>query len=166
MTVKRYGGGSKTAQRLDQPVEFELELLRFDDPEVHTFHAVRKADTLLAARFMSVADDDPGAVLRLVTKLISKMLDNSDGVPVQWSPDVLPKPKNAGPKYEPKFRGPDGKLHPVADAGKFLEFAAGSSRRRWEALVIDEDATVELEALAEIARDLISATTDRPTDGS
>ncbi len=166
MAGKRYGGGAKAAQRLDKPVPFELEVLRYDEEEVHEFTAVRKVDTLLAARFMNLDEDQAGVMLRLVTKLIGKTLDNSDGVPVQWSPTPLPKPKNAGARYEPKFRGPDGKLHPMDQAIKWTDYAAGSSRRRWEALVADEDVTAQLEALGGITKDLIAESTGLPTDGS
>jgi hypothetical protein len=163
--VKRYGGGSVQAQRLDTPYEFELEGLRYDDPEVHSFTAVRKADTLLAGKFMNLSDDQAGRLLRLCTLLVGKTLDNKDGVPVQWAPDPLPKPKDAGDDWEPKFRGPDGKLHPMHQAEKYTAFAAGSSRRRWAALVEDEEFTAEMETLAEIVKDLISRSTGTPTDG-
>lgn len=166
MAGKRYGSGAPEAQKLDPAVEFEVAGLRYDDEEVHEFIATRKVDTVLAGRFINMPDDQAGQLLRLVVKLIGKTLDNKDGVPVQWSPEPVPKPRNAGKNYEPKFRGPDGDLHPMGEAPKFLDFAAGSSRRRWEALTVDEDFTVQMEVLAEVAHDLIEATTARPTVGS
>lgn len=167
MAGKRYGGGAKAAQRLDQAHQWELEVLRFDEEEVHEFTTVRKVDTLLAAQFMNIGEDDAGRLLRVIGKLIGKTLDNADGVPVQWAAVALPKPKNAKAGYEPKFRGPDGKLYPMDQAVKFEEIGQGSSRRRWEALLVDEDATTALDSLAEITKDLIEVSTGgRPTVGS
>lgn len=162
--VKRYGNTRQ--QRLDDPFEFELAGLRDDEEEIHTFRVVQKADTLMATRFMNVSDDRVMELFPLIISLISKMLDNKDGVGANWAPLELPKPANAGPKYQPKFRGPDGKLHPMDQAAKFEDYNAGSSRRRWRALVVDNEFTVDVEALADIARDLIEQSTGRPTDES
>lgn len=165
MAGKRYGGGAKAAQQLDSSFTFELEGLRFDEEEVHEFTATRKVDTMLAGRFMSLPESEHGRVLRIIILLIGKTLDNKDGTPVQWAPVAAPRPKNAGESYEPKFRGPDGKLHPMAEADKFTDFNAGSSRRRWDALVNDDDFTVDIETLGDLVRDLIEVSAGRPTDG-
>jgi hypothetical protein len=163
--IKTYGGGAKQAQRLDKPYPFRVEGLRFDDEESHDFIATRKADTMLAMRFMTLNDDQAAELLKLAGKLIAKTLDNTDGVPVQWEAAQLPKPANAGPDWEPKFRGPDGKLHPMNQRAKFEEFAKGSSRRRWEELLVDSEFTTQLETLVEVAKDLIEMTVEVPTDG-
>ena len=163
--IKTYGGGAKQAQKLEEQLPFRLTGLRFDEEETHDFVAVNKADTLMAMRFMNMSEERAGDLVRLSTLLIAKTLDNKDGVPVQWAVEVLPKPKNAGDDWEPKFRGPDGKLHPLTTRDKFEDFAAGSSRRRWEALLVDEQFTVELEVLVEIAKDLIERSVALPTDG-
>jgi hypothetical protein len=163
MAGKRYGTGAQNDLRLKVPYEFEVAGLRYDDEEVHEFTAVRKVDTLLAARFID--GEDGAVIMRTVVQLIGKTLDNKDGVPIQWSPDQLPKPKDADDDWEPKFRAPDGNLYPMADAVKFTDFNAGSSRRRWAALVDDQEFTVAIETLAAIGRDLIGESAGRPTDG-
>jgi hypothetical protein len=163
--IKSYGGGAKQAQRLDKEFPFRLIGLRYDDEESHDFVATRKPDTLMAMRFMGMSDDQMGELSKLATLLIGKTLDNTDGVPVQWSATMVPKPKNAGREYEPKFRGPDGKLHPMHQADKFEAFEAGSSRRRWEALLADNQFTVTLEDIVEICKDLVELGVGSPTDG-
>jgi hypothetical protein len=163
--IKTYGGNARQAQRLPSAYPFRLMGLRYDDEETHDFIAVWKPDTLMAVRFMTLGDDQAGELARLCVKLLAKTLDNKDGVPVQWEPTVLPKPKNAGANYEPKFRGPDGKLHPMDQAVKFTDPAAGSSRRRWEALVADTDFTIDVEDLVEIVKDLVELTAGTPTAG-
>ncbi len=163
--IKTYGGGALQAQQLSKAYEFNLAGLRFDEEETHHFVATRKTDSLLALRFMGVDEENAGQLAQLATLLIGKTLDNTDGVPVQWSPSTLPRPKNAGDDYEPKFRGPDGKLHPMDQAAKFEEFDKGSSRRRWEALLVDNQFTCPLEVLVEITKDLIEMSSGNPTDG-
>lgn len=163
--IRSYGSGAKQAQRLGEPFRFQLTGLRWDDEETHDFTAVRKADALLAARFMGFTDDQAGELLRLCGLLVGKTLDNSDGVPVQWTPEPLPKPRNAGVRYEPKFRGPDGELYPMSHAEKFTEFSAGSSRRRWQALLADNEFTCDMEVFVEIVKDLIEAGAGSPTSG-
>jgi hypothetical protein len=161
--IKSYGGGQQV-QRLDTPHPFRVVGLRWDEEDPHEFTAVRKADALMAVRFMSLGEDEVAELLRLCTMLIGKTLDNTDGVPVQWHPEQLPKPADAGDDWEPKFRGPDGELHPMGEAEKFTDYAVGSSRRRWTALLVDNEFTVEIEVLVDITKDLIALSTGNPTD--
>lgn len=167
--MRTYGGGAKQAQRLDEAFPFRLTGIRFDEEETHEFVATRKADTIMALRFMSISDDRVGELAQLAVLLIGKTLDNKDGVPVQWSPEALPRPDDwddeTRGKWEPKFRGPDGELHPMDQAEKFTEFSAGSSRRRWEALLVDNQFQSELEVLVEITKDLVELSTGNPTAG-
>lgn len=163
--IKTYGGGAKQAQQLPEPYPFRLAGLRYDEEETHDFVAVRKTDTMMAMRFMSINDDNVSELAKLATLLIGKALDNTDGVPVQWTATALPKPKNAGESWEPKFRGPDGKLYPMNQAAKFEEFEAGSSRRRWEALLVDPQFTTELEVIVDITKDLVELSVGTPTVG-
>lgn len=67
-----------------------------------------------------------------------------------------------------KFRGPDGALYPMEDAAKFLEFSAGSSRRRWLHLMNDEaDLVVDAVALQGLFEWLVGlAAGGRPTPPS
>lgn len=168
--LKVYGANPKQAQRLEEPYPFRLAGLRYDEEETHDLVAVRKPDTMMAIRFMNMGDDQGAELGRLCVKLISKTLDNSDGVPAQWVATPLEKPKNAGPDWEPKFRAPgppagDGKLHPMTQRTKYEDFAAGSSRRRWEALLLDNDFTVDIEVLVELVKDMVELTAGTPTDG-
>jgi hypothetical protein len=48
---------------------------------------------------------------------------------------------------------------------KYEDFAAGSSRRRWEALLLDNDFTVDIEVLVELVKDMVELTAGTPTDG-
>jgi hypothetical protein len=162
--IKSYGGGMQT-QQLERPYDFEIVGTRYDEEERHQFHAVRKPDTLMAMRFMGIDDENAGELAPLATLLIGKALDNKDGVPVQWEPNPVPKPRNAGADWEPKFRAPDGKLYPMHQAAKYQEFAAGSSRRRWEALLVDNQFTLEIEVLITIVKDMIEVAVQTPTNG-
>jgi hypothetical protein len=163
VTHKVYGKGSKNETKLPQPFTFELWGLRDDEEESHLFTAVRKPDTMLMVRVM-MADNDLGPeAIGSLLRMVGKTLDNTDGVKESWVFEEAPKPKNAGAGYEPKFRGPDGKLHPLDMRAKFEDYDAGSSRRRWNALVLDDDFQVEPETLAEIAVDVVEAATARPS---
>ncbi len=63
-----------------------------------------------------------------------------------------------------KFRGPDGKLYPMAEAEQFLKPEAGSSRRRWRALMEDdEDVVVDGDALSKLFEWLVGLAAGRPT---
>jgi hypothetical protein len=66
-----------------------------------------------------------------------------------------------------KFRGPDGQLYPLAEAERFLKPEAGSSRRRWRALMEeDDDAEVDGEALGKLFEWLVGLAAGRPTPPS
>lgn len=54
---------------------------------------------------------------------------------------------------EVQFIAPDGTLRPYSESGKFLEFEAGSSLRRWRQLFSDEnDLLVPVEQLLQVWR--------------
>lgn len=146
-------------------VPFELEVWRDGASEIHEFTARPQADAGSAMTF-SLSGEDGERKARAVFRMMSKMLSNDDGVPSQWAPSVLPKPKNAGASYVPKFRGPDGKLYPMDQAGRFTDPAAGSSRRRWDYLMFeDADVTVDIGVISQILEDLIGEAADLPTSG-
>lgn len=165
---KVYGKESAEDTRLPEEMTFELWGIRDDEKESHLFKAVHKPDTMLMVRVMmamsSDNDNDP-AVVASMLRMIGKTLDNTDGVKEKWRFAELDKPKNAGKNYEPKFRGPDGKLYPVdgPEREKFEDYEAGSSRRRWSTLVRDDEFTVSADTLMGIAKDLVEAATGRPT---
>lgn len=162
---KVYGKGSKEDTLLKEPMTFELWGLRDDEQESHLFTAVRKPDTMLMVRMMIAGDDMGAEEIQRMLRMIGKTLDNTDGVKEAWSATPMSKPKNAGKNWEPKFRGPDGKLYPMdaPEREKWEDFAAGSSRRRWTRLVSDDEFQVAAETLGEIARDLVEAGSARPT---
>jgi hypothetical protein len=157
---KRYG--SVGDDRLPEPLHFELFTHLDDEVEVHAFRAVRRVDTRLATRFVKFGDDDVAQLIDMTVKLISKTLDDKDGTSATWSPVRLPL-RDGEPA---RFRGPDGELYEMEHAEKFAAFEAGSSRRRFLALTGDQDRTIQIEALAELTKDLIAASAERPTDGS
>jgi hypothetical protein len=166
MSGKRYGKPQST--RFDEPYPFELMATLDDEDEVHAFVAVRQVDKLLGARFTSFSDEEAHKSVDLLVKLISKTLDDKDGTPATWAPVQLPlrSPGNAGDYEPPKFRGPDGDLYEMEHADKFAAFEAGSSRRRFLALVGDQERTVQAEDLTAIVKDLIAVSTGRPTGAS
>ena len=169
MSGKRYGKPNST--RLAEPYPFELMASLDDDDEVHGFTAVRQVDKLLGARFTSFSDEEAHKSVDLLVKLIAKTLDDKDGTPATWAPVQLPPPPelrqiDADDAWVPKFRGPDGELYEIEHVDKFAAFEAGSSRRRFLALVGDQERTVQAEDLTAIVRDLIAVSTGRPTVAS
>ena len=143
---------------------FELEVYRGDTPEVHTFIARPKTDLGPLIQLNSMMND-PMRMGAKALQVIARMMDDSDGTPADWAPVTAPKPRNAGESYEPKFRGPDGRLHPMDKQATFLDIEAGSSRRRWQHIILEDDGvSVDIEVLMEIMTDLIEAATgNRPT---
>ncbi len=150
--------------------EFELVVWRDGVEETHEFKARPQADAGAMMQF-SRSGEDGEAKAEAVFRMMSKMLMNTDGVPAQWSPRPVPKPKNAGPDYQPKFRAPsapsgDGKLHPMSEAERWTDPARGSSRRRWDYLMFeDRDVTVDIGVVSEILEDLVGAAAGLPTNG-
>lgn len=145
---------------------FEFTFMRDDEPETHQFQARAVTDTAGIANTLAVAEKHPEQALPGMLRMISKMLDNKDGTPATWSPTILPLPELEPGEEEPerKFRGPDGELYPMAEAEKFLEFTAGSSRRRWLHLMQDDDeVTVDGKALTKLYEWLVGLAAGRPT---
>jgi hypothetical protein len=163
MSGKRYR--SLNPATID-PVPFELEVYRDGVSEIHEFTARPNIDI---GPMLKVAQDlnDVAKMAPIVIRTMSKMLDNTDGVPLDWEVVPLEKPGNAGPNWEPKFRGPDGKLYPMDKATRFTAVTAGSSRRRWAYLMYEDDgASVDLATMMEIMQDMISVAANRPTPAS
>lgn len=174
-----------------EPVEFTFYVLRDDEPEAHVFKARPQAHAGDLLRLLHADDSEEGGerAFRALVSTIAKSMINKDGVPAQWRPDELPRPARrivppqedhvgwpadvavAEPDddAEPSYRGPDGVIYPLSDAKQLARFTdpeAGSSRRRWLYLMNDDDgATVTLDAMLELAKDLISSAAGRPTSG-
>jgi hypothetical protein len=167
MMVKRY----HSVNPAELPtVEFELAVWRDGLEEIHHFTARPQTDAGAMIEF-SRSSNDGERQARAVFRMMSKMLINTDGVPSQWVPTIVDKPKNAGADYQPKFRAPgapagDGKLHPMSEAGKWTDPAKGSSRRRWDNLMFeDQDITVDIGVVSEILTDLAGDAAGLPTNG-
>lgn len=128
---------------------FSLTVLRDEEPERHEFRARAVSDMASLAQTLSAGDAHPDRMVRGMMTMISKMLDNKDGVPSSWKPDPV-----EGPDGEPaKFRTPDGMLVELTaeNTAPYLEFSAGSSKRRWLHLMNDDDdAEVSAEQIMEL----------------
>jgi hypothetical protein len=147
------------------PVPFELEVWRDGKSEIHEFTAKPQADAGSMTQF-TAAGVDGERKAQVIFKMMSRQLVNNDGVPSQWTPQPLPRPRNAGDAYQVKFRGPDGKLHTMDKAELFTDPAKGSSRRRWDYLMFEDDGvTVDIGVISNILEDLIELVAERPTVG-
>jgi hypothetical protein len=164
MSGKRYGRLRAEPIAL---VDFELQAMREDSTgepreEWHEFTARPQSDAGdLAA--LSATGDDGLAQMNIVVKMIKKMVINSDGVPEQWQPTELTAPDPLPEDYEPKFRGPDGQLYPMDQAVKFTDPGVGSSRRRLMHLLFEDEATVDINDLSEMLKDMMGKAAGRPT---
>lgn len=164
--VKRYTSlNTATIPRVD----FELEVFRSGEPEVHRFTATPVMDLGSVLMFLS-KDDDAGGQAML--RLMRVNLADDDGVPARWEPTMLPRPGNAGPNWQAKFRAPkaphgDGELHTMDEVHLWTDPVQGSSRRRWDSLMFeDEGVVVSAEVVMEIIKDLMGQAAGLPTSGS
>lgn len=169
MAGKRYSGG-RNPQTLPR-VPFELAIWREDTEtgetreEVHEFVA-RPQFSGADMSVMTTEGDNRQA--HALMKIISKALDDRDGVSARWKAEPLKPqilidetvpayagqadevwPTSGGPVEAParertmelNYRGPDGRIHPYSDTAKldaFRAFENGSSRRRWDQLLFEE----------------------------
>jgi hypothetical protein len=191
MAIKHFSDAPENAKRVEFSVDF-IDQGRTETHQFAAFPAIDAL--ALAEINRLAASNNAGnvkAVLK-VKDAIRKMLDDNDGTPLDWQPSVLPDdvrvPTNelAGwPGEEvadeiaeavsgelhsdesesvPQFLAPDGTVHPLAEAFKFEEFSAGSSRRRWVELVDgDNNLTLKATTVMKIWRWLISEVAERPT---
>lgn len=151
--VKRFGGHERPAVR-----EFELETITDSgEPRVHRFQLVPIVPAGHVTALMDALEDEPEKSFGLMAKLMSRLLDNTDGVPAKWEFEAWPSAKT--------FVGPDGEDHPLSDREKFEDIEAGSSRRRWNWLMNpdNEDEAVHLADMVDIAKWVVSEAVDRPT---
>ena len=159
MTIKRYRAVNPNTAR---PVTFELVVWRDNEEEVHQFTARPIADAGAMLEF-SRSGDDGARKADAVFRMMSRMLVNDDGVKAQWSPTPLPL---KGSAKIVKFRAPDGSLQPMEKAAEWTDPAKGSSRRRWDYLMFeDNDVTVDIGVISEIITDMASEAAEVPTNG-
>lgn len=153
-TVPRFGPTEAPKYRR---IPFEFAYLRDETVESQSFNLLAKPmDIGVANRMLSQSkgDNEAEAIPALIA-LIAKFMDDKDGTGARWKPVELPPKKNEDPPVK-RFRGPDGKLHEWAESAAFLELAAGSSRRRWLHLLIeDEECSVDVDALVKLLEFLV-----------
>lgn len=81
-------------------------------------------------------------------------------------PDEPETPEQVRYLEEPVFRAPygleKGQLLPMSRVGEFLDPAAGSSRRRWDALLDDDDVTLEAPDLTGLFEWAVGVASGRP----
>lgn len=84
--------------------------------------------------------------------------------------DLEETPEQAAHLDAPVFRAPygveKGQLLPLSRVGEFLAPEAGSSRRRWDALLADDDITLEASDLMAIFEWAVGVASGRPTEMS
>lgn len=184
---------SDTDSGLVKRVEFAVKFRDGNREEQHTFIALADIDAFTLSKINRLAKNERTVVDAIfeMKNAIRSMLDDEDGTPADWSPTVLPAearvPSNelvGWPSEEDgdaqavaghleddddeerpaQFVGPDGVVYPMSDAGKFEEFSAGSSRRRWiELMDGDNNLTVSAKTISKVWRWLIGEAADRPT---
>jgi hypothetical protein len=148
---------------------FEIEVYRNGLPEVHGFIARPVMDFGSVLLMLKGNEADTGQALLRIMRM---NLDDADGVSDAWQPTMLDKPTNAAGDWQPKFRAPaaphgDGRLHPMADMGRWTDPQAGSSRRRWSHLMFEDDGVVvTMTVVFDILKDLTERAAGIPTDGS
>lgn len=170
--------------------EITLEVDYGGFTKMHSFQVrpqVSGVDLLL----MQNAESNEAGAMTAIKNIIRRSTDNSDAtVPSDWKPDALPRAyRNARGEIEevpddfdelneedrqyiednllPRaYRGPDGVIYPFTDAEAMVKWNDPSnhtSRRRWDALLLDDGAAVEIDQLMDVAHYLIELATKRPT---
>lgn len=87
--------------------------------------------------------------------------------PVETGDDGEETPERTAHLDEPVFRAPHGpekgSLLPMSRVGEFLAPEAGSSRRRWDALLADDDVSLEAADLMAVFEWCVGVASGRPT---
>lgn len=147
-------------------IPFRFSYLRGEDLEAQTFQFLAKPlDMSSANRLMLGLTVNQEQALPEIIGLIAKYMDNKDGTPHGWTP-VEMSPKKDDPDTQ-RFRGPDGKIHPMDKAGDFLALERGSSRKRWLHLMHEDDyASVDIESIKKLTEFIVEIAAMRPTHAS
>lgn len=154
--VKRYAptrSGTPAPRRT-----FIVVFLRDGVEEEHEFTAVPRlsyADMVGMGLGMH-GEGHEGLMLTTMDRALRRALVDDDGTPARWRPEITERGT---------FTDPNGDEVPEDLLPQYTAFEAGSSRRRWAALMDDDDeVTVEIEQIGELFRDLIrEASAGRPT---
>ncbi len=200
--MKRFGATKRNAPPAKRE-DFEFAVQRDGEDELHTFTAVVNLDFVGLVQMLWNSKNDPSMAGQGMLVTIAKMLDNTDGTPNKWEPEVVKPPKRErapqvvqvelGPggstshwpgevgtlavdsdeddveeELPPVFRAPcgpeKGELLPFERAEEFLRHEAGSSRRRWREVLLDDDeVSVKQEAITELFEWLMGLAAERPT---
>lgn len=155
----------------DAPVvTFSIDFVRNGVKEPHEFRAVPRTSYGDMIGIVRNQDDDPGASLRFLDRMIRRLLVDTDGTPEQWKPEITTPDTGGGKgaKTEPPgeyFIDPSGQRRPAEELPKYRAFEAGSSRRRWAHLLqVDDDVEVEIDQVTDLFEWLATeAAGSRPT---
>jgi hypothetical protein len=155
--VKRFGAN-------ERPESQEFELVTFTDDgseKIHKFNLVPIVPAGNVTALMDALDEEAEKSFGLMAKLLSRLLDNTDGTPARW---VFEEYTEKGRKM---FIGPDNEPHSVDAPERFRweDINNGSSRRRWQWLMDpnNEEEAVRLNDMVDIAKWVVSEAIDRPT---
>lgn len=162
--VKRFGGK-------ERPKAHQFELITFVDDGGTNTHAFRMVPIIPAGQvtaIMDALDDEPEKMFGLIARLMARVLDNTDGVSANWKyEEVEFESADYDEETEPGlyFVGPDNESHPLEDSDQFAAFDAGSSRRRWLALMDPDNEAegVQLADMMDLAKWVVGLAVDRPT---
>lgn len=160
-TVPRFG---PTETPTFDRVPFEFAYLRDETLETQRFRLIVKPMDMSAANMILRKADggDDSKIIPSLLNLIAKYMDDKDGTGARWQPVELPAKKGEEPPVK-RFRGPDGKLHEWAKADTFLQPEKGSSRRRWIALMDDDDTSVDENSLVKLLEFVMEIAGKGPT---
>lgn len=152
---KRYAPTTQTEPAARTPVV--MVFVRNKIEEDHEFLTVTRADyqdTVSLFR-MSKENGRISSLVLTMDRMIRKAMDDDDGTPHWWRPEI---------DEDGNFIGPTGETYPESDLAQFSAFAAGSSRRRW-CYLMDEDHEVSIEndQIADLFRDIVEGAGERPT---
>lgn len=167
--VKQFGGR-------ERPKAEQFDLTTFLDDggsRTHRFNLVPIIPAGHVTGLMDALDDESEKTFGLIARLLTRVLDNTDGVSASWTYTEFQDPAPGDVGYDQDgpevfFVGPDNEVHSAEDAtarDKFQSFDAGSSRRRWAHLMDPEnlDEAVDLADMVDIAKWVVGLSVDRPT---
>lgn len=167
--IKRFGGRERP-----QAQQFEIETFRDDGTvRTHRFQLMPIIPAGHVTAIMDALDDEAEKTFSLIAKLLTRVLDNNDGVPASWTYTTYRDPEPGDEGYDPDdelwfFTGPDHEVYEAEDdqaREKFEAFEAGSSRRRWARLMDPDnlDEGVHLGDMMDLAKWVVGLAVDRPT---
>jgi hypothetical protein len=167
--IKRFGGK-------ERPKAHEFELTTFLDDggtNTHKFSLIPIIPAGKVTALMDALDDAPERMFGMVSRLLARVLDDTDGITASWSYEPYADPREGDDDYDPDderlfWADPDGEVHSVDEPGArdlFEDITNGSSRRRWVALMDpdNEDEAVQLGDMMDLAKWVVGLAVDRPT---